>query len=123
MHRPSTASIRQLIARIPPDAFAVGALFLLVVAFFWRMTFTNLILPRGDVFTYFYPYWEYRNAILRTGHIPLWNPYLFMGVPFLANSQAGVLYPPNWLLIPFLIGRRRSASVGGPALASAAARR
>jgi hypothetical protein len=30
--------------------------------------------------------------------VPLWNPYLFMGAPFLANSQAGVLYPPNWPL-------------------------
>ncbi len=86
-------------ARRWPDLLAVGALILLVIAFFWRMAFTDRILPRGDMFTYFYPYWAYRNLILRTGHLPLWNPYLFMGAPFLANSQAGVLYPPNWLLI------------------------
>jgi hypothetical protein len=80
------------------DAFALAALAILVVAFFWRMVFTDHILPRGDVFTYFYPYWEFRSAALRSGQIPLWNPYIFMGAPFLANSQAGVLYPPNWLL-------------------------
>ncbi|MBN1119825.1 MAG: YfhO family protein [Anaerolineae bacterium] len=82
-----------------PDLLAVGALILLVITFFWRMAFTDRILPRGDMFTYFYPYWAYRNVIMRTGQLPLWNPYLFMGAPFLANSQAGVLYPPNWLLI------------------------
>ena len=30
------------------------------------------------------------------GHLPLWNPYLFLGVPFLANPQAAVLYPLHW---------------------------
>lgn len=84
-----------------PDATAIIALIGLALGFFWKIAFTDLILPRGDVFTYFYPYWEYRNAVLRAGQIPFWNPYLFMGVPFLANSQTGVLYPPNWLLIPF----------------------
>ncbi|GAB4478613.1 MAG: hypothetical protein Kow00124_23240 [Anaerolineae bacterium] len=83
------------------DALAVAALALLCLAFFWRMAFTDLILPRGDMFLYFYPYWDYRNAALGAGRLPLWNPDLFMGVPFLANIQAGVLYPPNWALIPF----------------------
>ncbi|NDJ53080.1 MAG: hypothetical protein GYB68_08360 [Chloroflexi bacterium] len=83
----------------PPDYLTMLALALLCVAFFWRMVFTDLILPRGDVFLYFYPYWDYRNALLRAGELPVWNPYLFMGTPFLANSQAGVFYPPNWLLI------------------------
>ncbi len=82
------------------DAAALAALVLLAVAFLWKMTFTDLILPRGDVFTYFYPYWAYRNAVMQAGRLPLWNPYLFMGAPFLANSQAGVLYPLNWPLIP-----------------------
>ena len=30
--------------------------------------------------------------------MPLWNPYLFLGVPFLANPQAAVLYPLHWPL-------------------------
>ena len=38
-------------------------------------------------------------AELRAGHLPLWNPYLFAGVPFLANPQAAVLYPLHWPLI------------------------
>lgn len=70
----------------------------LTVLFFWRLALTNLVLARGDVLLYFYPLWDYRAEALRSGRIPLWNPYLFMGVPFLANSQAGVLYPFNWPL-------------------------
>ena len=66
--------------------------------FFWKLAFTNLILARGDMFLYFYPNWNYAADAIRQGHLPLWNPYLFMGVPFLANSQTGVLYPLNLAL-------------------------
>ncbi len=68
----------------------------LVLFFFQKMAFSNLILARGDTFLYFYPYWEAAAAALRHGRIPLWNPNLFMGVPFLANSQVGFFYPLNW---------------------------
>ena len=51
-----------------------------------------------DALTYFTPYWAYRMAELRAGQMPLWNPYLFLGVPFLANPQAAVLYPLHWPL-------------------------
>lgn len=80
------------------DIVALAALLALVLAFFWKMAFTDLILPRGDAFTYFYPYWAARSAALRVLRLPLWNPDLFMGAPFLANSQAGVFYPLNWPL-------------------------
>jgi hypothetical protein len=69
--------------------------------FLWKLTFTNLILARGDTFLYFYPLWEYRAEALLAGQLPLWNPYLFMGAPFLANPQTGVLYPLNWPLAFF----------------------
>ena len=34
---------------------------------------------------------------LQAGEIPLWNPYLFAGAPFLANGQHGMLYPFSWI--------------------------
>jgi hypothetical protein len=73
----------------------------LVIIFYRQAIFSNLIFARGDTFLYFYPYWDFRAESLLAGHLPLWNPYLFMGVPFLANSQAGVFYPLNWPLIIF----------------------
>lgn len=80
------------------DLIAAAILLVLVVLFLWQYVLTDKILPRGDAFTYFYPYWDYKHSVLREGRLPLWNPYLFMGAPLLANSQAGVLYPPNWPL-------------------------
>ncbi len=68
------------------------------LAVLWPLGLTNRILAGVDAFTYFTPYWAYRMAELRAGHLPLWNPYLFLGVPFLANPQAAVLYPLHWPL-------------------------
>lgn len=65
------------------------------LAFCWKLAFTNLILARGDMLLYFYPNWSYAADAIRHGRLPLWNPYLFMGAPFFANSQTGVLYPLN----------------------------
>jgi hypothetical protein len=60
-------------------------------------------LAGGDVFSYFYPYWAEATRAIRSLRVPGWNPYLFMGVPFAANSQVGFFYPlnwPLWLLLP-----------------------
>ncbi len=80
------------------ESLLVVVLLILSLAFFWKMALTNLILVGLDVFTYFYPYRAYAAEALRRGRIPLWNPYLFLGVPFLANPQAAVFYPLHWPL-------------------------
>jgi len=71
----------------------------LVLVFFWKLVFTNLILVGVDSFLYFYPYKAYVAQRLLAGQLPLWNPHLFMGAPLLANMQTAVLYPLHW---PFL---------------------
>jgi len=68
---------------------------------FRHMTFSDLILARGDTYNYFYPYWDVRNAAFRAGELPLWTTDLFMGAPLLANPQLGAYYPLNWLTAPF----------------------
>lgn len=78
---------------------AALALALFVGLLYYPLLFTNRVLASGDILLYFYPYREYAAAILRNGEIPLWNPYIFMGVPFLANPQAAVLYPLHWPLL------------------------
>ncbi|MDE2950469.1 MAG: YfhO family protein [Chloroflexota bacterium] len=68
---------------------------------FRHLTFSDLILARGDTYNYFYPYWDARNAAFRAGELPLWTTDLFMGAPLLANPQLGTYYPLNWLTAPF----------------------
>jgi hypothetical protein len=36
---------------------------------------------------------------VRSGRIPLWNPYVFAGAPFFADPQSRVLYPVSLLLV------------------------
>ena len=35
--------------------------------------------------------------MLADGHLPLWNPYVFSGIPLLGDGQTAMFYPPNWL--------------------------
>jgi hypothetical protein len=85
----------------PPlaDALALVALGVLTLLFFYKIALTNRVLAGLDVFAYFYPYRDLASEALRAGRLPLWNPYLFMGAPLLANSQVAVLYPLHWPLL------------------------
>ena len=109
-------------ARVGRLALLLG-LGLLTLVFFSKILLTNLILTGVDVFTYFYPYRDYAAEALRQARLPLWNPYLFLGVPFLANSQAAVFYPLHWPLAWLPVPRQIALSIalhvwpGGPGLA------
>jgi len=72
-------------------------LVLLVCAATWKLTLGGRIIARGDLLLYFYPLRDYASQAVREGRLPLWNPYTFMGAPFLANSQVGFFYPFNLL--------------------------
>ncbi len=47
----------------------------------------------------FTPWHTAAKEIAFLGHFPLWNPWLGMGAPLLANYQSALLYPPNWILL------------------------
>lgn len=80
---------------------AAGSIFLLSLAVLLALgplVLSPGILMRGDVALYFYPYWQAAAEATRAGRLPLWNPDLFAGAPFLANPQVGFFYPPNRVL-------------------------
>ena len=90
-------------ARVLKGAIPLLVLAAVIVIFFNRLALSNLILARGDILLYFYPYWHQAAEAFRAGRVPQWNPDLFMGAPFLANSQVGFFYPlnwPLWLMLP-----------------------
>ncbi|MBI2032209.1 MAG: YfhO family protein [Candidatus Levybacteria bacterium] len=49
----------------------------------------------GDIIRIFYPARTFTNQLLKSGTIPLWNPYIFSGNPHLGNFQSAVFYPLN----------------------------
>ena len=38
---------------------------------------------------------------MRSGHLPIWNPYIFSGMPLLGAAQGGILFPLNWFYLVF----------------------
>jgi hypothetical protein len=97
--QPQVGTVTETAKMRRTDAAALLVLAGLTLIFFWKIALTNRVLAGLDVFAYFYPYRDFASAALRSGQLPLWDPYLFMGAPFLANSQAAVLYPLHWPLL------------------------
>ena len=54
----------------------------------------------SDVIEQFYPYYSFVRGEFRKGRLPLWNPYVLSGTPFLATAVSAVLSPLNLLLLP-----------------------
>ncbi|HEU0317588.1 MAG TPA: hypothetical protein VFR49_09690, partial [Solirubrobacteraceae bacterium] len=56
-----------------------------------------------DAVEVFHPDLEWARGVIRTGSLPLWDPYVFGGWPVFASQQTALLYPLNWLafVLPF----------------------
>ncbi len=56
----------------------------------------------------FYPWRVFAKQELLQNRLPLWNPYVYGGTPFIANDQSAVFYPINllllWLSAPLIPG-------------------
>ncbi len=85
------------------DLAALGALGAATTLFFWRVIFGDAWMPAGggDLAQFLYPTYKFASDWWRRGIIPLWNPYLFGGMPFVGDIQSGVFYPLN--LITFFL--------------------
>ncbi len=51
-----------------------------------------------DFAEYVYPVRAFAAKHMSAGEIPFWNPYSFCGMPFMADVQTALFYPPNLLL-------------------------
>ncbi len=85
------------------DFFAIVALILVWLTFYWRIFTPNLndqaSFQEGDYSGQFVTFGHYQYDRLSDGQIPLWNPYNNGGLPFMADTQAAPLYPPRLLTI------------------------
>ena len=59
----------------------------------------------GDGRNQFYGWRAYGFGEVRAGRLPLWNPYEFLGMPFVASLQSAMFYPTNWLCAVLPLGR------------------
>lgn len=54
-----------------------------------------------DVFSQLFPWRSLAMDLIRSGHLPLWNPFSFSGYPLLGNWQSAPFYPLNFLMLLF----------------------
>ncbi len=82
------------------------ALFVLVVVFYGDVLFSSgAWVPSSaefDARAYCAPVRAFGYAELAKGNVPLWNPHMYSGTPFLAGFQSALLYPLNlhYLFLP-----------------------
>lgn len=60
----------------------------------------------SDAVSIFYPLKALAVDDIKSGQLPLWNPYMFAGYPLFANVQLGLLFPTMifYLLLPTTLG-------------------
>ena len=88
----------------------LGFLIALILVIFRGLAFGSRIPFWMDPVTAFYPYSHYLVTSLKSGIVPLWNPFIFSGYPFIADTQAAVMYPINWIL-SFMLSPERFLGV------------
>ncbi len=79
------------------DALAIGGIGAATAGFFWRLLAGQVWMPAGggDLAQFLYPTYAFAAEWWRRGVIPLWNPHLFGGMPFVGDIQSGIFYPLN----------------------------
>src|SRR5262245_50890334 len=93
---PASASRARLTA---PAAAAGGFTVLFAVLFAPALVGGRVLAPPGDGLLYYYPMRAHVAQVLRGGHLPLWNPYIYSGFPLLADIEVGAFYPPTVLFL------------------------
>jgi hypothetical protein len=92
---------RDHISRMWRRIWPVVVLALLCGVFFWDVLWLpgNRIVAGNDLTNMFYHWLSFASSSIQQGRLPLWNPYLSSGLPFVANPQPALFYPPTWLAL------------------------
>lgn len=73
-----------------------------LLIFYWPVLSSSKHGIPFDLPGYHQPLAGFVSASVRSGRLPLWDPYTYCGVPLYANLQAQVFYPLAWPV--FLLG-------------------
>ena len=93
---------RLLLRRLSrPDRLILLVLFLLPLVVFAIPALCGHLAIVGDNATQNYPLRELVARLIRAGHLPLFDPYVWSGTPLLAGWNAGAAYPLTLLFVIF----------------------
>jgi hypothetical protein len=77
-----------------------------VFIFFGNILFSNNTFGYRDIYLFVYPSKIFATSCIRDGILPLWNPYVYCGMPFMAILSHQLLYPLSFIIyyLPFAFG-------------------
>ncbi|HXN34655.1 MAG TPA: hypothetical protein VN877_00695, partial [Opitutaceae bacterium] len=95
------STFRAFAVRSPRAATLVGAVLVAGFSTAWLLLQSPNFFSGYDFMRMHFFYKSYfRDAVL-AGRLPLWNPYVGLGRPFMADIETATLYPPNLLVLAF----------------------
>lgn len=99
-------NLRHLSALRPHLAWIIGLCFLAVLPFASVAFSSGRVLSdsQTDVVQHFLYSRAFGFGEMAAGNLPLWNPYLYGGIPYLGEFQSALLYPLNALFLILPIG-------------------
>jgi len=102
------AASRRYITRLAPNQRWVHMLVALVLLAVVVAMFADVLvaprpvvpgIPDEDMFMQF-TYWrDFGFHELSRGNLPLWNPHIFCGCPYIGGFQSAMFYPPNLIFL------------------------
>lgn len=72
---------------------------LLAFAFFYKPMMSGSLFFGFDGQMQQLPWKTFVYEAIRRGELPLWNPHVLLGIPFIEGMQCGALYPPQLLFL------------------------
>jgi hypothetical protein len=94
MARPSNSRLR-----IKSDYVAALAVAIAPLVYFFPALRQGRILSPDDGVIFNVPLRVTAANLIRSGYLPLWDPYIFCGLPLHGAAQAGLLFPLNWFYL------------------------
>jgi len=87
------------------DFFYLFLILILIFIFYKEIIFKEKFLW-DDILYQWYPFLTYLKESIKKLKLPVWNPYVFSGMPFLNDIQSQVFYLPNYFFL-FLNGFKK----------------
>ncbi|HXC05403.1 MAG TPA: hypothetical protein VNZ86_11665, partial [Bacteroidia bacterium] len=83
-----------------PSFVPVLVFLTLSVLFYWQIGLMHDTL-KWDALDAFLPWRRAVTESLRSGHLPFWNPYQYLGFPLHSDPECGAWYPVVWFIALF----------------------
>ncbi len=74
-----------------------AALIIIPLIYFYPVLLSQVVLAPGDGWAQNFAVRVLTGQMIGRGELPLWNPFIFGGMPLAASVYPGAFYPLNWL--------------------------